>query len=233
MTAVAPFLTDEELDRLDRFSLDRIDEDAVTEGKDEGVIGVSELDGLLTAIVSGPVIVVPSRWLPAVYGDFEPMWEELEDAESILSLLFRHMNGIAYVLIEEPHHFEPIFMESVRGGEPVLIVDEWCEGYLRGVALTADEWSSAGPEIADLLAPIRAFTEETNWLAHELDDPKQVDTLRDAIVPNVRAIHAYWLRLRGADSAPVAPWRRDKPRVGRDDPCPCGSGKKYKSCCLQ
>jgi hypothetical protein len=26
--------------------------------------------------------------------------------------------------------------------------------------------------------------------------------------------------------------RRDTPRVGRNDPCPCGSGKKYKKCCL-
>jgi hypothetical protein len=27
--------------------------------------------------------------------------------------------------------------------------------------------------------------------------------------------------------------RRDAPRVGRNDPCPCGSGKKYKKCCLK
>lgn len=57
----------------------------------------------------------------------------------------------------------------------LTVVDEWCEGYVRGVALSADEWSAAGPEIADFLAPIRAFTEETNWLAHEIDDPKQVE----------------------------------------------------------
>ena len=25
--------------------------------------------------------------------------------------------------------------------------------------------------------------------------------------------------------------RRDTPKVGRNDPCPCGSGKKYKKCC--
>jgi SEC-C motif domain protein len=27
------------------------------------------------------------------------------------------------------------------------------------------------------------------------------------------------------------PFRRDQPRIGRNDPCPCGSGKKYKKCC--
>ena len=27
------------------------------------------------------------------------------------------------------------------------------------------------------------------------------------------------------------PTRREAPKVGRNDPCPCGSGKKYKACC--
>jgi preprotein translocase subunit SecA len=27
------------------------------------------------------------------------------------------------------------------------------------------------------------------------------------------------------------PLKRELPKVGRNDPCPCGSGKKYKSCC--
>lgn len=27
------------------------------------------------------------------------------------------------------------------------------------------------------------------------------------------------------------PYRRDENKVGRNDPCPCGSGKKYKKCC--
>ena len=27
------------------------------------------------------------------------------------------------------------------------------------------------------------------------------------------------------------PIRRDAPKVGRNDPCPCGSGRKYKKCC--
>ena len=31
-------------------------------------------------------------------------------------------------------------------------------------------------------------------------------------------------------TGPVAPIRRKTPKVGRNDPCPCGSGKKYKKC---
>jgi preprotein translocase subunit SecA len=29
----------------------------------------------------------------------------------------------------------------------------------------------------------------------------------------------------------LAPVRRDLPKVGRNEPCPCGSGKKFKNCC--
>ena len=32
------------------------------------------------------------------------------------------------------------------------------------------------------------------------------------------------------DGAKAEPVRRDRPKVGRNDPCPCGSGKKYKKC---
>ena len=31
---------------------------------------------------------------------------------------------------------------------------------------------------------------------------------------------------------PQEPYRRPEPKIGRNEPCPCGSGKKYKQCCL-
>lgn len=34
------------------------------------------------------------------------------------------------------------------------------------------------------------------------------------------------------DSENIIPFKRDTPKVGRNKPCPCGSGKKYKKCCL-
>ena len=35
----------------------------------------------------------------------------------------------------------------------------------------------------------------------------------------------------GAPDKAVAPIKNLMPRIGRNDPCPCGSGKKYKKCC--
>lgn len=224
-------LNDEDIARLDQFLLYRIDDDADTESKDEGLLGISDLDGFFAALVSGPVMIPPSRWLPAVWGDFEPVWEDADDFEVIISLMMRHMNGIIDTLMEQPQEFEPMFLEREVEGKIYTIVDEWCEGYLRGVALTADLWNAGGLEMAILLTPIRAFTGETQWRAHDLTDA-ETEHIRNAITPNVREIHAYWLARREARAPASAPARRAEQRPGRNDPCPCGSGKKYKKCCL-
>ncbi|MDR2849398.1 MAG: YchJ family protein [Verrucomicrobiota bacterium] len=41
-----------------------------------------------------------------------------------------------------------------------------------------------------------------------------------------------WIFIDGRIFGPD-PVRRDQPKVGRNDPCPCGSGKKFKKCCAQ
>jgi preprotein translocase subunit SecA len=39
------------------------------------------------------------------------------------------------------------------------------------------------------------------------------------------------LTFSGGDGSAPEPQRRKTKKVGRNDPCPCGSGKKYKKCC--
>jgi len=227
-------LSEAEIEHLNQFLLDRIPEDAddeYTEDTDEGILDISELDGFFTAIVSSPVMIPPSQWLPAVWGEYEPVWESEKEFEGIFTLLMRHMNGIAETLMEQPEDFEALFLERVVKGKTYTIVDEWCHGYLRGVALAAAQWDGAGQEMAILLTPIRAFTGETKWRGHDFDE-QESENIRQAIEPNVREIHAYWLMRRSENTASSQPVRHSEPRVGRNDPCPCGSGKKYKKCCL-
>jgi SEC-C motif-containing protein len=44
-------------------------------------------------------------------------------------------------------------------------------------------------------------------------------------------VNGTWLYNREARLGP-APYKAAAPKVGRNEPCPCGSGKKYKQCCL-
>jgi len=49
-------------------------------------------------------------------------------------------------------------------------------------------------------------------------------------VSRFRKIDGAWLYCGGKGAGPVQ-FRHDAPKTGRNEPCPCGSGKKYKKCC--
>ncbi|MEO7806743.1 MAG: UPF0149 family protein [Steroidobacteraceae bacterium] len=224
-------LDDEELERLDEFLLDRLDDEAgdriAAAGGDEGILGLSELDGFLTAIVSGPSVALPSRWLPVVWGMEAPTWDSAEHFQEIFSLIIRHQNSIADALIHSPQSFEPMFGERKVKGKTYLIVDEWCYGYLAGVALDAQGWSHA--DIVDVMRPIRLWGSEDGWKQIDAMSVSKQEIERAAITPAVRALHRFWLERRVRQSVAVRPTAA---KVGRNEPCPCGSGKKYKQCCL-
>jgi uncharacterized protein len=226
-------LSEAELAELDDALLNRFDEDAEPVSGDEGIIDVSELDGLLTAVVSSPVMIMPSHWLPAVWGDYPPVFETDAEVERVFSLMVRHLNGIAATLMNSPAEFEPLFEFREVDGQEFTIVDEWCEGYLRGIELAQELGANLDAASEELLTPIRAFTEASDWPGHDLPDFVDTVKLQQSIAPNVRALHAYWLERR-VDPVPPGsrPYQRSTPRVGRNDPCPCGSGKKFKKCCL-
>ena len=223
-------LSDEALELLGEFLLNRVPEQDYDDSLDEGILTIPELDGFLTAIVTGPVMVLPFEWLPAMWGDFEPVWEDDRSFEAVFGLIIRHMNDIAVTMANQPEDFEPLFFEHVVDGRNYLVVDEWCEGFTRGMVLCAEEWERGGEEMDVLLTPILSFTELGGWYGHELAD-EETRNLQYQIAPCVREIHTYWLRQRGGRPG-VETIRRAVPKVGRNDPCPCGSGRKFKHCCL-
>lgn len=192
-------LDDDELADLDEFLLDRLDDAAIDRieavNGDEGILDMSELDGFLTALVSGPNELTPSRWLPAVWGAEAPQWESPDHFEAIFELITRHQSSIAETLLQAPERFEPMFTEQNVEGKDHLVVDEWCHGYMRGVALDAEAWNS--PEVSKLLQPIRLWGTEEGWaLAEKMSAAEQALEL-DAIPNAVRAIHKFWKTRRG------------------------------------
>ena len=67
---ISTSLSDDELEELDRFLL--------SEATSGATMLLDMLDGYLTAIVIGPTTILPSRWLPGVWGpskDDEPHFE--------------------------------------------------------------------------------------------------------------------------------------------------------------
>jgi uncharacterized protein len=180
-------LNEPELARLDAFLLERIDPES---DEDPGLISISGLDGLFTALVSGPLLPAPEQWLPVIWGEQEPEWEDEAHFKATTELMMRHLNTVAATLQEAARDFEPLFLQDEADPE-ALVIDDWCEGYARGVRLSQKEWRAGGAAVEKLLQPILAFSSLTDWKGHKGSDA-EVEKLSSAITSNVRALYAYW-----------------------------------------
>ncbi|MEO0973368.1 MAG: UPF0149 family protein [Pseudomonadota bacterium] len=209
----------------------------LNEGKQIGVCNVSDLDGYLTAMVSAPQCILPSIWVPAIWGDFDPSFATTDEFSNFLALVTRHSNTIARVLMEAPARYQPLtrtLAPAAPNTEERVWLTPWCEGYLYAQSVAPESWEAALELLEDTLAPIY----EVAWLPDPTDEHfvDQAPYL-GPIAAAARQVHALNVG-EGADGkarapyAPPATYRRDPPRVGRNDPCPCGSGKKFKRCCL-
>jgi len=229
-------LTDDEIKELDQFLLD-------AEGIEESM-DISTLDGFLTAIACGPKTIMPSEWIRWVWdmesGEDAPEFKDQAQAQRILGLLMRHMNDIAATLHQAPEQYEPLLMENPNGGDPIPILDEWCSGFMKGVQLDSDGWLPVIVGKPDWMSTIMLYGTEEGWEALKkknlsLDDEHKA--LADGLAGTVQKIHALWLEERRKQVAegtlpnvvrrePV----RNPNKVGRNELCLCGSGKKFKQC---
>lgn len=86
-------------------------------------------------------------------------------------------------------------------------------------------------EIGDLLFPFivlaNALPDEERRVIKAAEWQQLVQSSQDRLGDAIAKIHAYWDVVR----SPPATVRRGTPKTGRNDPCPCDSGKKWKQCC--
>ena len=181
-------LTEDELEWLDEVLLKY--------GNDDSVLDVSELDGLLTAILSGPTVIEPAQWLTALWGgeDQIPRWSSEQEMNRFMDLTFQHMNDIDQRLNDAPDQFDPMFGYLEEGDEEQVIVDEWCFGYLRGVAL--GDWPPLPEGLEPALGAIALHGQEENApLLEQMTPEAYVQSLAD-IGDAALQLHAYWREQR-------------------------------------
>ncbi|KQQ45785.1 hypothetical protein ASF61_19195 [Duganella sp. Leaf126] len=167
-------------------------------------LDVAGLEGLLTALAIGPRPVDPASWLPLVWG--EPAPADARAVQTATALVLRHAHYMQTWMQKEPASFEPIYE---CGG--AWTAHAWTAGFEAGMQLDAAGWDALRAAAPALLAPFARAG--ADW--------------EDAVTPAVIAIHAHFHPAIPATAATAA----KAAKVGRNDPCPCGSAKKYKKCC--
>ena len=198
-------------------------------GSDDSILGVVELDGFYAALACAPELIRPSRWMPALWGGeaLSPAWESLDEANRFMATVMVLYNDVIDRLARDT--YEPLFYEHDVDGKTYIIVDEWCEGFLRGVCLWGNLSQVDKAALEEFLLPISLFATTEGFEALESMNETETGHEQAKIEPAVRGMYLYFRAQR--KQAPIT-FVRDRPKVGRNDPCPCGSGKKYKHCCL-
>lgn len=211
--------------------------DAFLEGLKGPVRSFEALDGLFCALICGPRAVPPDEYINLIMGS-GVAFENGAQAKEVTALMIRHFNSIVDQL-HSTYRTDDIYV-------PALIVDEngapdgreWASGFMTGVTLSALGWpalmadTTLNPMIAPMVALSATPDPDPTQCPPELAPEKREDLLEDMFV-GLSDIYAHFDAERRATEAAAWPQtiKREGVKVGRNDACPCSSGKKFKQCC--
>jgi uncharacterized protein len=198
-----------------------------------GVYGVPALHGMLTASVVGPKPVPLDQIVRKVLRGpdsegkgFDHFPEFSWATEKIGELFLR----ISRVFQQDPETFRlPICQSKLKEGDTMPDLRTWCLGFVEGMMFRRKDWEPLLSIALPAVAPIVMTADPDGWREKDNLNPfskMAPSKLCEGLKLSAQTIHAFWPfynKNRGAVRASVAP--------GRNDACPCGSGRKFKRCC--
>ncbi|MBS0380677.1 MAG: UPF0149 family protein [Proteobacteria bacterium] len=202
-------------------------------------LSLEGVDGLFCALIASPTQVMPSEFLPVILGG-EPgnsgVFADIEDAQATLPLLMRYWNSIAQDYSGADGLHLPYVEEPGTDG---ILGRDWARGFMKGTRLAPagwdyyfkDEKEGAGVAIALVAGEI-----DPAWPKEPLSPEKRDELLQWMIAGAARAYRFLEsgrqaiAEVDATENEPE-PYVRPAAKVGRNDPCPCGSGQKFKKCC--
>ncbi len=208
-------------------------------------LSLEGVDGLFCALIASPSNVPPSAYMPVILGgtpENSGAFANEGDAQAMMSLLMRYWNSIIADAERESVHLPFVF--EVEPSE--VPGREWAFGFMSGVDLAPDGWDALFDDESEgdlFVIPLVAGDVDPEWPTEPVTPDLQDDVLKSMAVGFARAYRNFRGRPppdaaadydRAVDAradAEVETFRRAEPKVGRNDPCPCGSGKKHKRCC--
>ena len=224
---------------------------------DRAELDLEGLDGLIAANACGPRDMRPFQVLATAFEDGElPEFASQDDLRDFISLSLRRTNeyvrlfGLEKGQITEENVVVPTLVEL--GEQDIAMAREWtpdaaaagsgtrrpgrwpgqawARGFMRAHWAYPDSWSSLD-ESEDgplTLAPLMLL--DVGYNPDHPEQPFDPETWIAMLPLMLREIDGFY-RQEFVRETRARTSRRTPPKVGRNDPCPCGSGRKYKRCC--
>ncbi len=193
-------------------------------GNPAAIQNSSELDGFFASINCAPNTILPSVWQPILWGG-EKNLANFPDKKAVnlfTSAAMTFYNQIVRAFSSQTYN--ALFLESEVANEIVVNAKPWCDGFMRGLNLWAPLISSDLVQQQHLCQPMQSIAEQSTNEHNTKVEDKQLSQIEN----NTRQLFNLFVTQRAP--APIVKAKSDK--MGRNDPCPCGSGKKFKKCCL-
>ena len=215
----------------------------------EGTLSFHEAQGFLFAIACAPEMIRPSEWLPLIFNEQDAQYADMDEGQSILQSLMDLYNIIntqvftSNEVLPDDITIKATALDNVGEEAPL---GRWSNGFLIGHEWLMEMWDHFTPEALDeelgsSLLILSFFSDRRLAEAYYQDIAESSGQTLDKFADNLLgmfedAMHSYANLARSIQTAlakqdaPQTPYVRED-KVGRNDPCPCGSGKKYKKCC--
>ena len=216
-------------DSLSRFTSD----DAMT---------IEMLDGFFAALHCTAQMILPSEYLPELWGggemDDAAAFDNEAQFKTFVDLVVEHWNDVGQRFNEQEVFLPALFNQDDQGD---YTGNDWANGFLRGIDCHPESWSQLinDPEHSGLMISIFA-------LAHEHSPDPELRPYSEAVsaqrredllvclAASITQIYGYFAphrKMAARLAKETGTLQRDRPKIGRNSPCPCGSGYKYKKCC--
>ena len=190
---------------------------------------------------------MPSEWMPVIFNDGEAMYDDLAQANAVLADLMALYNEVTAATREDTAglpmdcRFRRDILTNFATDAPVSL---WSRGFIAGHDWLEESWEPAFEDDADAPSPFaamililsffgsRALAEDFCRGIGGKDLDETARQMRRLFAGTMRGYaqlgRAIEAAIREVQATPV---QRAGAKVGRNDPCPCGSGRKYKKCC--
>ncbi len=207
----------------------------------EGVVDISMLDGLLLVIIASPVMAPPSALIHLPWDcqnadpKESPVFDSMGVAQKFSTALMEYYNTMIEDLDSGQYVPALAFYGEDDESEVETYLGTWVAGLYCGVRYLVEKhgenaYTKKVEELALKLVPQtndgKTFTEAQ--AARLLGKPLELFYIARADQQKNPLNFSGSPMLSATSTEPVV---RETPKVGRNSPCPCGSGKKYKRCC--
>lgn len=223
----------------------KLDKFLASDKRPEGTMTLPEVYGFLFTVCCSPEPVETAEWIGVVFNGEDPCYKSDEKKQKIeAALLEAFVEVEAQVQADEPQLPEwiELLQPPVENFDDEALLAFWADGFFDGVDWLEDVWNSNLD--AETVLVWNSAVKTLAYFSHRESARELCDEVGDTLISkdhlaatrlagleNAMATFARMGRALAQANTNTRPYVREV-KLGRNDPCFCGSGKKYKKCCM-